>query len=234
MLHVINKTNKTYINTSNILTPTSSLTMAPKRQDTTTPKPMKKQKVIDSDDEMEVDTAVVLPMQKLIISTTRNLYLESDTTNVNLALYDENNRTTLKNVTFTLQTWRELCTHLDEATQALQGIKANKQVELIHHLGGAWYVTLKTPFWCVHIREYDFSWDSNKIFPTHNGIAMKHSEWDLFVRAVRPINEPLNLSGIVPCYLQSDHCNQEGAMTCMECQPFYYQEQAAQYLKDQM
>jgi len=184
--------------------------------------------------EINTDTAVVLPMQKLIISATRNLYLESDPTTVNLILYDEANHTTLKKVTLMLQIWQALCSQLNEVAQTLQAIKAYKQVHFLHYLGGTWYISLGSPNWCVHIREYNFSLDSMKIYPTQNGIAMKHSEWDLFMWDVGPINEPLNLSGIEPCYLKSDHCNEEGATACVECQPFFYQEQGAQYLRDQI
>jgi hypothetical protein len=51
-------------------------------------------------------------------------------------------------------------------------------------------------------------------------MALRLAEWDMFKKHIPTIqtHRP-DIAAVVPCFLQGDHYNQEGAMNCCECNP---------------
>ena len=81
------------------------------------------------------------------------------------------------------------------------------------HLGGNDYCTVTKGRACMDIRQY---WKTHEeVVPTKKGLRLRPLEYG-------PIKEPvleivralLNLDGVIPCYMQSDHPNQLGTLQC--------------------
>ncbi len=104
--------------------------------------------------------------------------------------------------------------NIDDALKTEQ-LEAYKE-----HLGGNVYSTVEGV--CVDIRRY---WKpEDKVVPTRKGICLRPREYVKLKDSIPQIGEALpELDAIVPCYLQSDHQNQLGMLTCSECNPNDFQ-----------
>jgi hypothetical protein len=57
--------------------------------------------------------------------------------------------------------------------------------------------------------------------PTKTGIALRPYEWSRLLEVVKDIKEKHpKVAQAQPCWTHTDHFNQEGAMVCVECNPF--------------
>ena len=70
----------------------------------------------------------------------------------------------------------------------------------------------------MDIRQY---WKpQEEVVPTKEGLCMRPLEYNAVKELVPEIGRALlELDGVVPCYVQSDHMNQLGALQCPECNP---------------
>ena len=74
----------------------------------------------------------------------------------------------------------------------------------------------------MDIRQY---WKTQKeVIPTKKGLYLRPLEYIAVKELLTEIGRALlKLDGVVPCYMQSDHMNQLGALRCLECNQNDYQ-----------
>ena len=90
-----------------------------------------------------------------------------------------------------------------------------------NHIGGNVYCNVAENGVCVDIRQY---WKpQEELVPTYKGICLRPSEYDRLKELLSEIGNVLpEMSAMVPCFLQSNHMNQLGALQCSECNPNDY------------
>ena len=90
------------------------------------------------------------------------------------------------------------------------------------HLRGNVYCTVTEGRACLDIRQY---WKTQEeVIPTKKGLCLRPLEYSAVKELVPEIGRALpELGGIVPCYMQSDHTNQLGALQCSERNPNDYE-----------
>jgi hypothetical protein len=120
---------------------------------------------------------------------------------------------TKKGISLTLMRWKNWVDYVESVDEALVEKKAYNS-----HLGGNVYCTIDEGSKCVDIRQY---WKPEEtVVPTKRGLCLRPSEYKVLKDMVPEINKTIpELGAVVPCYLQSDHMNQEGALQCPECTP---------------
>ena len=71
---------------------------------------------------------------------------------------------------------------------------------------------------CMDIRQY---WKpKDEVIPTKKGLCLRPIEYSVLKELIPEIGTTLpELDAVVPCYMQSDHMNQLGALQCSECNP---------------
>ena len=123
------------------------------------------------------------------------------------------NKPSKKGISVTLMRWKNWVDGIEYLDQAL----ANKQA-YSSHLGGNVYCTVEEGSGCVNIRQY---WKpEEKLVPTKKGLCLRPLEYQRLKELVPEIGQTLpELNSVVPCFLQSDHMNQLGALQCPECNP---------------
>ncbi len=114
-----------------------------------------------------------------------------------------------------------MLTHVEEIENNIQQMKAGAYVKFQQHIGGGWYISVTTGFWCVDIRKFYLPYGQDDPKPTKTGIALRLSEW----RNLKVANENMRaidptIAQAQPCYYGEDHANQLGALNCSECYPF--------------
>ena len=89
------------------------------------------------------------------------------------------------------------------------------------HIGGGWYVSVTTGYWCVDIRRFYYT-KNGEIKPSKNGLALRLSEWSALLNQLPMIMsfEP-ELLVACPCSMREDHLNDPRVLLgCRECTPF--------------
>jgi Transcriptional Coactivator p15 (PC4) len=131
----------------------------------------------------------------------------------------------VKTVTFPSQRWGQFMEVLSQVDEAVNQLITKQYVQLNLHLGGKCYISVTTGFACVDIREYYFNRATKEVKPCKKGIALRISEWVALKDVVQQLNKKhAVLANARPCTYQSDHNNLEGALNCIECHPFHYDE----------
>ena len=125
----------------------------------------------------------------------------------------KDDKPTKKGISLTLMIWKNRVDYLEYADQA----RTEKQ-NYKSHLGGNVYCTITEGSACMDIRQY---WKpQEEVVPTKEGLCMRPLEYNAVKELVPEIGRALlELDGVVPCYVQSDHMNQLGALQCSECNP---------------
>lgn len=131
---------------------------------------------------------------------------------------------TKKSAEFTCKRWayftRSLIPRIDEAVQQLE---AGQEIRYQEHVGGKLYVSVTKGFACVDIRH--FYWNSLVgPKPTKTGIALRLREWQKLKELIPEIHRKYPIFEKSPTCLEgTDHANQEGAMNCLECNPYQFE-----------
>jgi hypothetical protein len=129
---------------------------------------------------------------------------------------DESNRA----AAFSYSRWAQFVEFFDEIDSAVDKLVKDEEVKLHLHVGAAWYVSVTSGYRCVDIRKFYLARDG-AIKPTKTGIALRLFEWSRLKETVKEIKEKhAKVAEAQPCWTQADHFNQEGAMMCVECNPF--------------
>ena len=108
---------------------------------------------------------------------------------------------------------------IDDAVKQLRERK--DYVKYHEHIGGGWYVSVTTGFWCVDIRRFFYT-KNGEIKPSKNGLALRLSEWSELLNQLPMIMsfEP-ELLVACPCSMREDHLNDPRVLLgCRECTPF--------------
>ena len=120
---------------------------------------------------------------------------------------------TKKCISLTLMRWKNLVYQIEYVDKALEN-----KLSYGYHIGGKVHCSIGENSVCVDIRQY---WKPNEeVVPTKKGICLRPKEYNRLKELVPNIRKTLpELDGVIPCYLQSDHMNQLGALLCAECNP---------------
>jgi hypothetical protein len=121
-------------------------------------------------------------------------------------------------IAFPAQRWKELTHCVADVEGAVKQLKDKQYVNYRRHIGGAYYLSVTTGFYCVDIRKFVKRGDDIK--PTKQGIALRIWEWTQLVNTISQLKKDYPaMNVIVLCSDQLDHMNQLGYMACPECNP---------------
>ena len=125
---------------------------------------------------------------------------------------------TAKVATFSYPRWALFTQYFSDIDDAVAKLAADVKLQL--HIGGGWFVSVTTGYWCVDVRQFYLARDGT-VKPTRTGFAVRLTEWDRLKAIAEEIKErhPA-VASAQPCWASADHMNQEGAMICKECNPF--------------
>lgn len=126
-----------------------------------------------------------------------------------------------KSATFTYSRWAHFVEQFDLIDECVAKVVAKEDgVQLQRHIGGGWYVSVTSGFFCVDIRKF-YHLPGTGVRPTKTGIALRFYEWSrLKAAATEMRHRHPKIADAQPCWTGADHFNQEGAMMCAECNPF--------------
>lgn len=118
---------------------------------------------------------------------------------------------TKKGISLTLMRYKNFV----EVTETVDKALLDKE-SYERHLGGNVYCTVKGS--CVDIRQY---WKpEEEVVPTKKGLCLRPLEYKRLKELITEVGQTLpELDTVVPCYLQGDHMNQLGMLSCTECNP---------------
>ena len=122
---------------------------------------------------------------------------------------------------FTYPRWSQFVEYFSDISDSVTKLlQKEEDVKLQLHIGGGWYVSVTSGYWCVDIRKFYFL-PGVGVKPTKNGIALRLHEWGRLKDVIGEIKEKNpKLAEAQPCWTGADHFNQEGAIACKECNPF--------------
>jgi Transcriptional Coactivator p15 (PC4) len=119
--------------------------------------------------------------------------------------------------------WAALQLILVDIDNAINQLKEKKDyVKYFAHIGGGWYVSVTTGFWCVDIRRFFYT-KNCETKPSKQGLALRLSEWTILQDEVMLLLNSLNpeLLFTIPCSMREDHLNDPSVVLgCRECSPF--------------
>ena len=127
---------------------------------------------------------------------------------------------TKKGIALNLEKWKKLqyC-YLENIDSAVDQYRDSKSVDFIIHLGGNYHVSLKSGFPLVNIRRWFVPGDQQELTPTKTGIALTFLQWEKLKSAMPLVEELLNGELGKVSFCEESHQNQEGALTCSNCNP---------------
>ena len=129
---------------------------------------------------------------------------------------------TKKGVSLPTLRWVALAFATDLVDQAIKDVTGQKDVDFEYHLGKNVYVSVKSPYRLVDIRQR-FVDAEGVLRPTKRGLKLKLQTWTSLKAAIQEIKEAVpETSVILPCFLDDDHQNQQGYINCPECNPNGY------------
>ena len=103
----------------------------------------------------------------------------------------------------------------------MKNLRAGEPVAYKVSIGGGYYVSITSGFYCIDIRKFFVPYGETDVKPTRQGIALRLREWGEMRKIIDTINNTYpSLATALPCYLSDDHQNQMGALQCRECYPF--------------
>ena len=128
---------------------------------------------------------------------------------------------TPKAATFIFSRWAQFVENFAEIDSAVTTLmKGETDVKLQLHIGGAWFVSVTSGFRCIDVRKF-YVTPSGETKATRTGIAIRLSEWDRVKDIAGEMKEKnKKIADAQPCWTNADHYNQDGEITCRECNPF--------------
>jgi len=119
--------------------------------------------------------------------------------------------------------FRHVVDDTDKSVRAI--LSGDQNVQFLHHIGGAYYVSVNSGCRCVNLRKWFHPLDSaGDIKPTKKRLSLHLDEWSSLCNLVDVINKTYtSLDSTQPCYYSDDHMNQLGRLhvNCTECHPFH-------------
>jgi hypothetical protein len=128
-----------------------------------------------------------------------------------------------KRVCFPLKRWAQFVAIFPMVNQCLDNMRQRQPVSLQYHIGGRFYVSVTSGFYCVDVRQ--FYWNmAMGVRPTRKGIALRISEWEKLKEIVPILHAKFPVIAETPtCSSISNHFNQEAAFSCLECYPYQFE-----------
>ena len=121
-----------------------------------------------------------------------------------------------RKITLPEQMFWELMRNKEAINASFNDITQKKDTFYQLHLGGNFYVNLKSPYWIVHITRWKHSLQGRQT--KAESISLYVNEWKQVYNQLAKMNFP-EFVNYVPCYLQNDHCNPLGMLMCHICSP---------------
>ena len=107
------------------------------------------------------------------------------------------------------------------ASRSLKILHADESVTYKEPIGGGYYISITSGFWCIDIRKWFLPHRETDIKLTLSGLRLGLREWRVMKQIVESINSKYpTLGTTLPCYMSDDHLNQIGALQCRDCYPF--------------
>ena len=107
-----------------------------------------------------------------------------------------------------------MCDNSDVVDKAIATMKDGQtDIKIKRHLGGNTYISMNMGYQCVNIRRFDSITNSERLYPTNDGIGLRILEWARIVERMSIINE------VIPCFMEPSYCGQLEFLRCPECQP---------------
>ena len=107
--------------------------------------------------------------------------------------------------------------------QIEERVKQQREGEMVGdnlkvHIGGPLYVTVSQGYACVNFRKFFFPTGETEPKPSKHGIALRFGEFEqLLARIEELIELKPELAQVELCSSGTDHLNQEGYFSCLEC-----------------
>ena len=102
------------------------------------------------------------------LSDRRVLSVEED----EVVIKDSKNNNSIK---IPAKRWATFRLQFDEIENAVSKLREKQYVKYFQHIGGGWYVSVSTGFYCVDIRR--FYKKDGELRPTREGLALRLFEW---------------------------------------------------------
>jgi len=83
------------------------------------------------------------------------------------------------------------------------------------HIGGPLVVTVSQGYSCVNFRKFFYPTGQQEPIASKFGIALRYGEFEQLVARVEQLKPELGL--VEMCASGTDHCNEEGYFSCLEC-----------------
>ena len=117
--------------------------------------------------------------------------------------------------------WAQFRQCIEVIETNMKALRAGESVGYKQHIGGGYYVSITSGFYCVDIRKFFIPYGETDVKPTRRGIALRLREWEDMKKIIDAINNTYpTLGTALPCYLGDDHVDQLRALQCTECYPF--------------
>jgi hypothetical protein len=154
-------------------------------------------------------------LKRHVNTVHRREYVPGESSDMPLVTESYTDIPTKKGISLSLGRWKILVDSIEDIDEALDHGRA-----YIRHLGGNVYCKVEERCVCVDIRQYWKPLGQDAVVPTKKGICLRPEEYKKLKDIVPDIGGVIpELDGVVPCYLRSDHQNQEGLLECSECNP---------------
>ena len=143
---------------------------------------------------------------------------------IHVRKYDRRNDGTLfptkKGIALNLEKWKKLqyC-YLENIDSALEQYRDSKPVDFLVQLGGNYHVSVKSGFPLVNIRRWFIPEGRQELPPAKTGIALTFLQWQKIKSARTLVEELLNGELNKVSFCEESHQNQEGTLTCSNCNP---------------
>ncbi len=99
--------------------------------------------------------------------------------------------------------------------ETFEDIKAGKDVDVMFHVSGPIFLSMKSPYTTVNIRRW-FMKDGVK-YPTTKGVVLRTAGWQKLFGLEHKMESYLQiLKGVLPCFFVRDH----DSVKCVECNPW--------------
>lgn len=141
---------------------------------------------------------------------------------VDLRQYDVLGRPTRKGISLSLPRYKMLQDAMVRLTSKLEEAQSGSDVDYKEHLGANHYAQVKSPYSGVGLRRWfrPKCWEMGQPLLPGPGIFLNTREWDEVVKVNMMIEDFIpKLSTTQRCDDGLDHCNQMGALNCIECNP---------------
>jgi hypothetical protein len=157
------------------------------------------------------------------ISDARRVLVKKEIGDYSITIEETGSDT--KSLTFSGRRFAQLISFENLIDQNLSCLLAKQNVEFKAHLGGGYFVSITSGFYCIDIRENYFHKTKGLPCASKRGIALRLPEWRRLKEIFAEINHQFPaLARIESCSTRLDHLTLEGYMSCAECHPFRAEE----------